>query len=222
MEFHRASRARLSRRDLARFPGDSLFDRVARALCEAECLPRKELFESWAVARRVRRRFRGGRVVDLACGHALTAALLLLIDETSEAALAVDERLPESASRVLAAMCAQWPRLTGRITLAQTWLDDVVLAPTDLVVSVHACGALTDQVLERAVRARCRVAVLPCCHDRDSCDTGGLEAWMSLPLAIDATRALRLREQGYQVHTQQIPADITPKNRLLLGAPPSS
>jgi hypothetical protein len=52
-----------------------LFDRVARVVCEADCLPRKELFESWEVARRTRRRFRGGRVVDLAAGHGLVGHL---------------------------------------------------------------------------------------------------------------------------------------------------
>ena len=38
-------------------------------------------------------------------------------------------------------------------------------------------------------------------------------------LAIDATRVLRLRAQGYQVRTQTIPDDITPKNRLILASP---
>lgn len=219
MTFHQGSRSRLSPYDLSRFPDDTLFHRVARVVCEADCLPRKELFESWAVARRVRRRFRGGRVVDLACGHALTAAMLLLIDETSEQAIALDERLPDSAARLIEALCERWPRLRGRITLRNEWLDDLTLEPTDLVVSVHACGALTDRVLERAGAARCRVAVLPCCHDKETCDTGGLEGWMDVALAIDATRARRMREQGYLIHTQCIPADITPKNRLLMGEP---
>ena len=67
--FDLSSRSRLTRRDLPRFTGETLFDRVARVVCEAECLPRKELYEAWEVARRVRRRMRGGRVVDLACGH---------------------------------------------------------------------------------------------------------------------------------------------------------
>jgi len=38
-------------------------------------------------------------------------------------------------------------------------------------------------------------------------------------MAIDATRVQRLRQQGYQVHTQLIPAEITPKNRLLIAEP---
>jgi hypothetical protein len=38
-------------------------------------------------------------------------------------------------------------------------------------------------------------------------------------LAIDVVRARRLAGQGYQIWTQRIPEDITPKNRLLMGAP---
>jgi hypothetical protein len=41
----------------------------------------------------------------------------------------------------------------------------------------------------------------------------------STPVAIDIVRAMRLKQQGYRIWTQAIPADITPKNRLLLGAP---
>jgi len=39
------------------------------------------------------------------------------------------------------------------------------------------------------------------------------------PLAMDIMRAERLRSAGYRVMTQQIPGDITPKNRLLLAEP---
>jgi hypothetical protein len=47
----RASRNRLTPQLSDRFSGSTLFDRVARA----GCLPRKELYEAWEVARRVRR-----------------------------------------------------------------------------------------------------------------------------------------------------------------------
>jgi hypothetical protein len=86
MHFDRGSRAHLSRHDLRRFADPTLFDRLARAVCHAECLPRKELYESWEVARRARRRFRGGRIVDLACGHGLTAWIMLILDSSSGAA----------------------------------------------------------------------------------------------------------------------------------------
>ena len=55
MTFLPSSRARLTRYDRARFSGETLFDRLGRAVCEAGCLPRKELYEAWEVGKRVRR-----------------------------------------------------------------------------------------------------------------------------------------------------------------------
>ena len=48
--FSHGSKARLTRHDLGRFSAGTLFDRIGRAVCLAECLPRKELYEAWEVA----------------------------------------------------------------------------------------------------------------------------------------------------------------------------
>jgi len=217
----RSSHNRLTEKLLPQFGGDTLFDAIARAVCRAGCLPRKELYEAWEVARRVRRRFRGGRVIDLACGHGLLAQILLLLDDSSPGALAVDQRIPKSAATLEATLHAEWPRLVGRVSFLEADLRTIPLQRGDLVVSVHACGGLTDLILERAMEAGAAVAVLPCCHDLRQGDLGGLEGWMDGPLAMDTTRAARLRAQGYRVSTQRIPGDITPKNRLLLAEPES-
>ena len=215
----RASRNRLNERHLPLFAGETLFERIARAVCRAGCLPRKELYEAWEVARRVHRRFRGGRVVDLASGHGLLAQMLLLLDREIPLALAVDRRIPENAALLAAELARDWPGLAARFALLEKDLQQVPLSASDLVVSVHACGGLTDLVLERALAAGCRVAVLPCCHDLKTADCGGLQGWLDGALAVDVTRAFRLRAGGYRVYTQTIPQDITPKNRLLLAEP---
>ena len=217
--FSLSSKARLTDYDLGRFASDSLFDRLARAVCHAGCLPRKELYEAWEMARRVRRYFRGGRVIDLAAGHGLLAHALLILDDSSPEALAVDKTLPPSGAVLHDALVEAWPRLKGRVTFERRPLEAVALTAQDLVVSSHACGALADLVLDRASRARARVAVLPCCHDLRMNATGPLSGWIDGPLAIDVMRALQLQHQGYRVRTQTIPAAITPKNRLLLGEP---
>lgn len=217
--FSHASRGRLTAYDLDRFPTQTLFDRLGRAVCKAGCLPRKELYESWELARRTRRLFRGGRVVDLCGGHGLLAHIMLLLDNSSLSALVVDTEVPPSAQQVHEALIDAWPRLAGRVTFVAAPMDSVALGEDDVVVSCHACGALTDQVLSLATAARARVAVLPCCHDADTCDTGPLTGWVDAALAVDAVRALRLERQGYRVWTQVIPAAITLKNRLLIGAP---
>ena len=219
--FSRSSKGRLTDRDLGRFPDDTLFDRVARAVCHAGCLPRKELYEAWEVARRVRRLFRGGRVVDLGAGHGLLAHVMLLLDDSSPDALAVDTTLPASSAKLHDVFVQAWPRLAGRVIFVTGAIEDVEIVSTDVVVSSHACGALTDVVLARAAGARARVAVLPCCHDLDASDAGALTGWIDGPLAIDIKRALDLEGLGYRIWTQAIASDITPKNRLLIGAPPS-
>ena len=222
MRFSPASRGRLTDRDLDRFPGDTLFDRIARASCHAGCLPRKELYESWEVARRVRRLFRGGRIVDLAAGHGLLAHALLILDASSPSALVVDPALPPSSARLHEALVHAWPRLSGRVEFIKAPFEDVEIRSTDVVVSSHACGALTDRVLDRALAARARVAVLPCCHNLAKNDAGELAGWIDRTVAVDVVRAMRLKAEGYRIWTQAIPATITPKNRLLIGAPPGS
>lgn len=217
--FTPSSRARLTTHDLQRFPGRTLFDRLGRTVCEAGCLPRKELYESWEVARRARRLFRGGRIVDLGGGHGLLAHVMLLLDDTSPGAVVVDMAIPPSALTVHEALVAAWPRLAGRVSFVTGDAAAVDVRAEDVVVSSHGCGALTDQVIGRAVGARARVAVLPCCHDVDTCDVGPLAGWLDVALAIDVMRALRMENRGYRVWTQEVPASITPKNRLLLGAP---
>ena len=176
------------------------------------------------MARRVRRQLRGGRVVDLAAGHGLLAWTLLLLDDSSPEALCVDTRRPKSAQRLQGALEERWPRLAGRVRYLEADLDTVAVEKGDLVVCAHGCGALTDRVLAKAVAARARVAVLPCCHrlgerGAENARDHLLQAWLEPALAIDVERALKLEAAGYRVCAVAIPEEITPKNRLLLGDP---
>ncbi|MCP4720267.1 MAG: methyltransferase domain-containing protein, partial [Desulfobacteraceae bacterium] len=146
----KSSKSRLMPRHESIFKTESLFDRIARAVCRAGTLPRKELYESWETARRVRRKYRGGRVVDLACGHGLLAHIMLILDNGSDHAIAVDARIPDNAGKLSASLIESWPRLENRIHYRQMRIQDVEICPSDLVVSAHACGSLTDLVIDKA------------------------------------------------------------------------
>ena len=215
----KSTKSRLTGKQMAAFSGNTLFDKIARAVCRAGTLPGKELFEAWEVARRVRRKYRGGRVVDLACGHGLLAHIMLLLDDSSAEALAVDLEFNENTNRLSQIIIDRWPRLKNRISYLNSRIEDMDLNSDDIAVSVHACGRLTDTIIERAVNAGARLAVLPCCHDTKAGDLGGLGGWLDGPLAIDVTRAALLRTKGYRVMTRTIPEEITPKNRLLMAHP---
>ncbi len=213
----KSSKNRLTHHHLPRFPGSNLFDKIARAVCQAGTLPRKELHEAWEMAKRVRRRYRGGRIIDLACGHGLLAHIMLILDDSSKTAVAVDNKIPLNARKLSNALIASWPRLKNRIIYQQMPIEEFTILPDDLVVSAHACGSLTDLIIDKAIEQRARIAVLPCCHNLKASSTDGLEGWMEKTLAVDTVRAVKLRSMGYQIVTQKIPSDITPKNRLLMG-----
>ncbi len=213
----KSSKNRLTPRQASLFADSTLFDKIARAVCRAGTLPRKELYEAWEMARRVRRRYRGGRIIDLACGHGLLAHIMLILDDSSKTAIAVDKKIPLNAGKLSKALITSWPRLKNRVIYKEVPVQEVTILPDDIVVSAHACGSLTDLIIDKAIEQRARVAVLPCCHDLKESSTDGLEGWMEKTLAVDTARAVRLRSKGYRIVTQKIPNDITPKNRLLMG-----
>ena len=216
----KSSKNRLTLQQQSLFPGSNLFDKIARAVCRVGTLPRKELYETWEMAKRIRRRYRGGRVLDLACGHGLLAHILLILDDSSSSAIAVDNKIPLNAARLSETLIASWPRLTNRIIYKEMDIQEISVLPDDLVVSAHACGTLTDLIIDKATEQHARVAVLPCCHDLKESPTGNLEGWMEKTLAVDTLRAVKLRSKGYKIVTQKIPDTITPKNRLLMGEYP--
>ena len=213
----KSSKNRLTPQQQPLFPGGSLFDKIARAVCRAGTLPRKELYEAWEMAKRVRRRYRGGRVLDLACGHGLLAHIMLILDDSSSTAVAVDRKIPLNAKKLSDTLITSWPRLKNRIIYKEVDVREISILPDDIVVSVHACGSLTDLIIDKAIEQHARIAVLPCCHNVKESSTAGLEGWMDKTLAVDTIRAVKLKAAGYRIVTQKIPETITPKNRLLMG-----
>ena len=207
-------------RALHLFEGETLFAKIARALCHAGCLPRKELFEAWEVAKRARRRFSGGHVVELCAGHGLVAQMMLLLDRSLSHAVCVDRRRPRSAAIVAEVLAAEWPHLRDRVRYHECPLAEAPASGQDaIVVAVHACGTLSDGVIDHVVASQTRLALLPCCHAYGKSDDGGFGAWMDGGKAIDVVRAWRLRNEGFEVKLGTIPEDITPMNRLLLADP---
>lgn len=55
----------------------------------------------------------------------------------------------------------------GRVRFVTARVEGATPSPGTLLVSVHACGGLTDLLLRMAVDSSAPVAVVPCCHQRD-------------------------------------------------------
>ncbi len=79
---------------------------------------------------------------------------MLLLDDSSPAALVVDTRAPAVERRLHEVLVEAWPRLAGRVEFVTAALDDADIGDdrgSDVVVSSHACGR-ADRSRDRARR----------------------------------------------------------------------
>lgn len=250
--FRMSSRSRLTPTDARRFPGDDTFAVVARAVCDADVLPRKELFETWAAATVITDAFfteqsrlgldsgdgrtnaTGTRVLDLAGGHGFLALCLLILNSRLRSAVVVDRRKPDSHERLVSALVTSLGpehRLHARVRFVEASILDASPDENTLLVSVHACGGLSDVILNFAANAGAPVAVVPCCHSGlfsarqlarrlDGANPAEGSVPMDPSTAMDVARLELLRRAGHDVDARLIPRTITPKNRVILGAAP--
>jgi hypothetical protein len=237
------SRAKLRPQHAALFNKDTLFGAFAAAVCGAGVLPRKELYECWHVASIVQESFpESTRVADLAAGHGLLAWTCALLggEELKRSAVCVDVAKPQSADILASAITDTFPWLEGSVEYVEGSIDAVHdSSGQTVIVGVHACGELTDNVLSVAMRDRASpVALLPCCHSLQKYTAamlrpgGGDDATAAVErlrdaatklgasTAIDEYRLERMGRRGYATEQLFISPEVTPYNRLLLGRPP--
>ena len=90
------------------------------------------------------------------------------------------------------------------------------------MAGLHACGGLSDIVIDVALEGSSALALVPCCHSTKNLAVGDEAAAANVGLdeAIDAARARRLAAAGWAVERDTLcPREITPKNGLILARP---
>lgn len=217
------SRSSLRPRDAEHFPGDTLQDKFARALCERSALPAKELFEATETFELVRKRVRRSVVADLCAGHGLAGLLFAIFERRVDTVLLIDRERPASADVLLDAAAEVAPWAPGKIEWRVESLKRVSLPEDTGVIAIHACGLRTDASMELALKAQGPFAALPCCrpHRLHPAPTS-LKNALGADVAIDVHRTYTLENAGYRVRWQQISEAITPMNRVLSAAPAAS
>ena len=217
---------RMGPKAAALFPGDSQADRVARALAARRVLSVKEVVESFEAYARARRTARGPVVGDLCCGHGLVGMIFALMERDVERVILLDHAFPASFRAVLDAVTEVGPWVPAKITVLTGAVREravAVLPPGASVVGVHACGKRTDHVLDAARALGGAVAVVPCCYGKGTAPTSkALAGALGAGLAADVARTQALEAAGYKVAWTRLPPEVTPMNRVILGAPPGS
>ncbi|MCA9665376.1 MAG: methyltransferase [Myxococcales bacterium] len=196
--------------------------RLARALCDEKALPIKELFESFEVFERVRRRLRAAVVADLCCGHGLTGALFAIFARDTEQVILLDHKRPQSHAHVMRAIerVAPWAPAKVRYVEARVQRAREHVPDGASVVALHACGSRTDRCIDLAVERRGALALVPCCYfGTAQAAPPALREALGPRLATDVHRTYRLEQAGFRVEWSAIPRAVTAMNRVLVARP---
>ena len=173
-------------------------------------------------------------------------------------ALCVDRTMPGSATEIANAMREHFPGIAAAPpssssssldsssscwTYVEADLAAAEAHPSALMVSVHACGSLTDFLIEKAIAGRAPLAIVPCCHTIQTkkgymphpvfCEKTVDEVatlveeqriMLQKPMehVLDEIRIQTLQNAGYQVEQVLLPSSFTKQNRLILATPENS
>ncbi|MBT4539761.1 hypothetical protein HOC32_05725 [Candidatus Woesearchaeota archaeon] len=153
-------------------------------------------------------------VVELCAGNGNVGKLF---SEKAEVVF-VDQRKVRGLDRVVSTM--------DQPTIFIQDIRDYELPDKSAVVAVHACGYLTDIIIEKSVINRSPLAVIPCCYptkswsyDLKSPPDPRLLNYPKREDYIDTVRTRFLIERGYDVTVTTIDKKITPMNTILIGIP---
>jgi len=217
------AKARVGRNALPFFPGDTLPERLVRALAEERALPVKEMVEAFEFFAVVRRYLgRAPALVDLCAGHGLAGLLFAVFERRVDDVVLWDRRRPPSFEPVRRACARVAPWIEDKVRYVE---DDLDRAATSLstgtaAISVHACGRLTDRCLAIGARLGGPVAAMPCCRDHTlNPAPEGLRQALGEDVAYDVERTYALERAGHRVRWREIPEAVTPMNRVLIAVP---
>ena len=253
-------KSRLKPRHEALFPKDSdgddnfrLFNQLGRLCCRAGVVSRKEFLETYAAASAIHTAFPDvRRVADLASGHGLLGWFLLAFadaavdgenNNNNRTVICIDRCMPPSAQRIAAVMQTAFP--SARWTYVQGDLNACQPHPSCLLTSVHACGSLTDDILQMAIAAQAPCAVVPCCHsvrpgayrphskyspmsmqdiiqavDALKKEYQDDDKHLAVANVVDQVRYQTLQRAGFDVEEVHLLDAFTARNRLFLATPP--
>jgi len=171
-------------------------------------------------------------IKDLCCGHGLTGMLFLAclppgrIQNTTAQTILVDQTKPQSHSILRDCISEICPWVSEEtVTFISSPLEKYTLNEmreedgATIVISTHACGSLTDKVVEYSIDTKVSsIAVMPCCYT--GTDRGapyGIRRMLGVSLSADIRRSFHLQDHDYHVDFASIPKAITPMNRIILA-----
>lgn len=156
-------------------------------------------------------------LIDYCCGD---ASLGTLFDDHPfvQEIIFVDVKKVRGLERKISVLHTPFQLFLGGI-------ESYTLHSNSFVVAVHACGTLTDNIIERAVLTRNTFVVMPCCYSnrmkslRPSSTPQVMPVSYSRKEHYDLLRLQYAKEKSYHTEMRFIDRKITLMNHILVGLP---
>ena len=163
-------------------------------------------------------------IIEIGGGRGLAALIWMLLQGIPHAMI-VDQRMPDTYVKLIRRMqkliTFEYPDFfVGKLTEYEPPLDERIV-----VIGVHCCGSLTDELIDFAINYYFPFAVVPCCHAFDDALVVQLAQYLnvksenSLSNLIDGIRLHNVRMKNYDIKWAQFDRSISPKNNILMGKP---
>lgn len=162
------------------------------------------------------------RIVNLCAGNSLLAWYFLMGGVTEEA-LSIDLKSTKKYQTLRDLIKKVRPDLDAMHTFLERDIYDSELGiqADDFILGLHACGNLTDRVIEIAVETGASFAIVPCCYRPDRQllrpQQYKIPQDKSREEVVDLLRAEYVSEKGREVSLREIKSFPSPMNRLLLS-----
>jgi hypothetical protein len=154
-------------------------------------------------------------VYDMCCGNGLNGFYWLATQRTKFV-----EFYDKTENRYFRTLSSHFTN--HRYNLKNIFESHIFASSDSLFVSIHACGSLTDQVIDMAIGNRKPFAVMPCCyefHNNRYFSPELIDYFSDKEDAIDAARVRKIQNRGFKVILRNIPKEISDKNRIIIGVP---
>lgn len=99
-------------------------------------------------------------------------------------------------------------------------MDSILSAETKAITAIHACGSLTENLIDSAKTLDIPFAVMPCCYEFRKGEIIGaevLEHFSAKSECMDIARIIDLTNSGWTPYVREIPKNITEMNRIIIG-----
>jgi len=165
-----------------------------------------------------------GTIIDVCSGNGMNGFFWLL-QSAAENAIFVDP-FHNSNFYALEEIFGRFDKeLKQRYSYVPQKIEEYAYESTDstLVTAIHACGSLTDRVIEFALEHKFPFAVMPCCYGYAKeflpLDKKILDSFPHKDECIDTARIMKVQAQDYAVYVRTISSKITQMNRIIIGIP---